>query len=196
MDHLAALLQHQLAGDNSAFQHLPYIISSLTSDHFAASPHTVKWILRVNSLMHSKDPAARWAGICLAKKTSELSPKTMVENAQTWVTNVLPMLSVSLISDLLRPYRQVAHVEGLSLLQRTEPIPIYKASTYLLFCLFSSAVQMTEFQRQVSLPNISKFASSLLALSDKRTEPELIVSLRAMRSCILLLIFAPSESCC
>ncbi|KAG8860532.1 hypothetical protein FRB96_003786 [Tulasnella sp. 330] len=151
MDHLAALLQHQLAGDTSAFEHLPYIISSLTSDHLAASPQTVKWILRVNSLMHSKDPAARWAGICLAKKTSELSPKTMMEHAQTWVTNVLPMLS------------------------RTEPVPIYKASTYLLFCIFSSAVQITEFQRQVSLPNISKFASSLLALSDRSTEPDLTI---------------------
>lgn len=35
---------------------------------------------------------------------------------------------------------------------------------------------MTEFQRQVSLPNISKFASALLALSDKTSEPELVVS--------------------
>ncbi|KAG8993032.1 hypothetical protein FRB94_011089 [Tulasnella sp. JGI-2019a] len=151
MDHLAVLLQYQLAGDASAFQHLSSINSSLTYDDLETSPHVVKWILRVNSLMHSKDPTARWAGICLAKRTADLSQRLVIEHAQTWITNVLPMLS------------------------RTESIPIYKASIHLLFCIFSSATHMPEFQRQVSLPNISKFGSALLALPDKIAEPQLTI---------------------
>ncbi|KAG8896569.1 hypothetical protein FRB99_008832 [Tulasnella sp. 403] len=73
----------------------------------------------------------------------------MLEHAQTWVSLVLPMLS------------------------RSEPIPIYKAAIHLLFSIFSTATHMTEFQRQVSTPNVAKFASSIVALVEKNQDRSL-----------------------
>lgn len=95
---LKALLQLQLATDSSAVLHLPYIIASLTSDCFLPSSHLTKWTTRINSLLYSKDAGGRWAGLCIAQKTSDLSRETMIEYAQSWLGVALPMLSVGIYS--------------------------------------------------------------------------------------------------
>ena len=91
---LKDLLQHQLATDFSTIRNIPYAISVLTPDSFAPSSYLTKWVSRINSLIHSKESAARWAGICLAYKTAQFSQDLMVESAQGWLGAVLPLLSV------------------------------------------------------------------------------------------------------
>lgn len=97
---LKALLQLQLASDASAVLHLPHIIASLTRDCFLPSPHLSKWTTRINSLIHSKDPGARWSGLCLASSTATLSRPALLEHAQSWLGVALPMLSVCVYSRL------------------------------------------------------------------------------------------------
>lgn len=91
---LKTLLQLQLASDSLAVLHLPFILSSLNPEVLQPSSHTPKWTTRVNSLIHAKDVGARWAGLCLAQQTAVYSKTLMLECAQSWVTVVLPMLSV------------------------------------------------------------------------------------------------------
>lgn len=91
---LKALLQLQLASDSSSVLHLPHVLSVLTPEYFLPSPHLIQWTARINSLLHSKDPGSRWAGLCIAQKTSIFSKSTMIENAQSWLGVALPMLSV------------------------------------------------------------------------------------------------------
>lgn len=91
---LKNLLQLQLGSDRNAVLHLPYIVSSLNAESLQPSSHTPKWIARINSLVLSKDPGARWAGLCIAYQSSIYSRDLMMECAQPWVTGTLPMLSV------------------------------------------------------------------------------------------------------
>jgi hypothetical protein len=91
---LKSLLQLQLASDSSAVVNLPYILASLTPDDFLPSPHLSNWTTRINSLLYSKESGGRWAGLCLAQKTSILSKSTMAEFSQSWLGVALPILSV------------------------------------------------------------------------------------------------------
>jgi rRNA processing/ribosome biogenesis len=97
-DHLLkTLLQLHLATDSSAVLHLPYILGALVPQTFnPPSAHTQKWTTRINSLIHSKDSGARWAGLSIALRTSVLAKSLMMECAQSWVGVVLPMLLVRL----------------------------------------------------------------------------------------------------
>jgi len=117
------LLQLQLSSDALAVRYLPSILSILSPAHFSSdsnesfssqagsgtnkfdnAAHTQmapmipallnKWCMRVMSLMQSKDAGARWAGICLAKKTGELRRDVVLEYAQRWINLTLPPLSV------------------------------------------------------------------------------------------------------
>lgn len=92
-DQLQTLLQF-LVTDASSIAHLSFILDHLSSSCLAPSPHLQKWITRVTSLMHSKDPAARWAAICIAYRMSFLSKSLLIDNAQSWVGIVFPSLSV------------------------------------------------------------------------------------------------------
>jgi hypothetical protein len=92
--HLKQLLQVQLASDASAVRHLPFCLSTLTKEHLQPSSHLTKWTTRIHSLLHSKEPGGRWAGLCLAYKSSLLSQSLMIDSAQSWVGVVLPLLSV------------------------------------------------------------------------------------------------------
>lgn len=94
---LKNLLQSQLASEASSVSFLPYILSSLTRESFLPSTHTSKWSTRIHSLLHSKDAGARWAGLCLAHKTSLLSQSLMIESAQSWIGVALPLLSVCIL---------------------------------------------------------------------------------------------------
>lgn len=91
---LKSLLQLQLASDSSAVINLPYVLDTLTYDDFLPSSHLTKWTTRINSLLYSKEVGGRWAGLCLAQRTSVLSKSTMVEFSQSWLGVALPILSV------------------------------------------------------------------------------------------------------
>jgi hypothetical protein len=95
MEHpLKALLQFQLASDASTTTYLPQILGDLSPQCFDTSSHNVKWTIRINSLLHSKDAAARWSACCLARQTALLSQPILLECAQTWIGVALPILSV------------------------------------------------------------------------------------------------------
>ncbi|KAJ3757971.1 rRNA processing/ribosome biogenesis-domain-containing protein [Lentinula raphanica] len=146
---LKALLNVHLASDASAVTHLPYIVDLLCAEQFSPSPHLPKWTARLNSLLHSKDNGARWAGLCLAYKTSLYSKSTLLECAQSWLSIAIPILS------------------------KKEPLPTLIASINLCRTVFSSAKEVPEFQRQVCTPNVPKFTAALIILLDKESDLQL-----------------------
>jgi hypothetical protein len=91
---LKSLLQLQLASDTSSILHLSFVLSTLSEDFLLPSPHLQKWTARVTSLIRSKDAGARWAGICIAYRTSTLSKSMMTEFAQSWAGLALSILTV------------------------------------------------------------------------------------------------------
>ena len=92
---LKTYLHHITVTDASTVSNLPFLLRSLSVQDLASSVHIQKWLARIDSLLHSKDPSARWAGVCLALRTSTLSKSIMTEKAQGWLGTILPMLSVS-----------------------------------------------------------------------------------------------------
>ena len=92
---LKTWLQLHLATDASAVINLPFVLNSLTAEDFLSQGHVQKWTIRINSLLHSKDPGARWAGLSIALRTATLSRNVMNECAHGWITVTLPMLFVS-----------------------------------------------------------------------------------------------------
>ena len=158
---LKTWLQLQLATDASAVINLPFVLNSLTEEDFLSQGHAQKWTIRISSLIHSKDPGARWAGLSIALKTATLSRDVMNECAHAWITVALPMLFVCLDivsvlagSDEHRP-------------QKNETLPCIKACIRLIRFIFSSGVGHAEFQRQVVLPNIVKFSQALVEIVGK-----------------------------
>jgi rRNA processing/ribosome biogenesis len=91
---LKTFLQLQLASDNAAVLNLPYVIQFLSPQHLQPSPHLQKWLTRINSLVHSKHPGARWAGLSIACQTAIFSRELLLENSRSWVSAALPLLSV------------------------------------------------------------------------------------------------------
>lgn len=91
---LRILLHDYLALDSLVVVNLPHVVAGLSADALAPSPHSQKWTARINSLLHSKESGLRWAGLCLALRTTKLSMNAMMESALGWVTVALPMLSV------------------------------------------------------------------------------------------------------
>ncbi|KAI0352983.1 hypothetical protein OH77DRAFT_1427754 [Trametes cingulata] len=141
---LKDLLQIQLASDSYAVLHLPFVLESLSKEDFQPSAHTQKWIARVNSLIHSKDAGAKWSGLCLAFQTAIFSKSIMLECAQGWVAAAMPLLV-------------------------NQPIPTTKAAIRLLRLVFSNAMDVPEFQRQLCVPNVPKFGNALIAIAEKET---------------------------
>lgn len=93
---LKILLNIHLASDASAVLHLPFILNAITPGYLEPSPHLSKWTARIQALLHSKEPGGRWAGLVLAQKTAIISQTLLLENGQSWVGVVLPLLSVGL----------------------------------------------------------------------------------------------------
>ena len=91
---LKTWLQLHLATDASAVVNLPFVLNSLTEEDFLSQGHVQKWTIRINSLIHSKDPGARWAGLSIALRTAILSRNVVNECAHGWITIALPMLFV------------------------------------------------------------------------------------------------------
>lgn len=61
---------------------------------------------------------------------------------------------------------------------QNQPAPTTKAAIRLLRLVFSGAMDVPEFQRQLCTPNVPKFANALVALAEKEANPEVYVSLR------------------
>ncbi|TCD69857.1 hypothetical protein EIP91_005934 [Steccherinum ochraceum] len=148
---LKTLLQVHLANDAHAVLHLPYVLSTLDAEALRSQEHLQKWIARLSSLLTSKDGGARWAGLCLAFQTAHLSKDLMVECAQTWVGATIPLLS------------------------KPEPLPVWKAAIRLMRRVFTGAMDVPEYQRQVCTPNVPKFSLALVAVGQKTSDVELKV---------------------
>ena len=91
---LRTFLQLHLASDDAAVLNLPFVIQFLSPQHLQPSSHLQKWLIRINSLIHSKDPGARWAGLSLACQIAVFSRELVLENARNWVGAALPLFSV------------------------------------------------------------------------------------------------------
>ncbi|VDC07334.1 unnamed protein product [Peniophora sp. CBMAI 1063] len=143
------LLTSHLATDVSACQLLPEVVRVLDSNPqiLGPSPHQQKWVARVSSLLHSKEPSARWAGLTLALRTAQLCKPLMLERAQGWVALALPMLS------------------------KNEPPPNVKAAIRLLAHVLSAAIDVPEFTRLLATPTVPKFSAALLALAQRPDTP-------------------------
>ncbi|KAJ8086825.1 hypothetical protein PM082_005650 [Marasmius tenuissimus] len=164
---LKTVLNLHLASDASAALHLPYVLSILSPQSFATSPHLTKWLLRVNSLLHSKDASAKWSGLCLVHATSLHSKSLMIENAQSWIQVALPILS------------------------RKEPPPVTKAALVLCRIVFTAATDVPEFQRQVSTPNVPKFTAALIQCIEN-TSIEMEVKVLALKTITRLIPIYPN----
>lgn len=94
MANLDVILQHQLSTDEQAIASVLNVISQLTPSHLI-SPRLL--LARIHSLLQRPaNPGARWAGLCLAYKVASLRSEILVENAKTWISFTLPLLSVSI----------------------------------------------------------------------------------------------------
>ncbi|KAG8850762.1 hypothetical protein FRC20_001944, partial [Serendipita sp. 405] len=152
-DTLESILNLQLSSETLTVLYLPSILSLLSPEHFSTEPngakqgvslsHINKWMNRIMSLMQSKDAGARWAGICLARKTGHIRRDLLVEYAQRWINLTLPLLS------------------------KTEPPPVWKASIDLLVYIFMNTSHLADFRRQVSTPTVPKLTTALLDLFPK-----------------------------
>lgn len=59
--------------------------------------------------------------------------------------------------------------------QKNENVPTLKAAVRLLRTIFTNAVKIPEFQRQVSTPNVPKFSAALIVLVEKHQDEEMKV---------------------
>lgn len=165
---LKVVLQLHLASDANAVLHLPSILASMNAEALQPSAHTQKWTTRIHSLLHSKDAAARWAGLCIALHTSVYSRALMMECAQAWITVALPILSVRI--------EYLLHTAISQYIQKTEPGPSMKAAIRLLRFVFAEATHFPEFQRQIATPNVPKFSAALVSLAERNEDEEVQVS--------------------
>ena len=60
-------------------------------------------------------------------------------------------------------------------IKRNEPIPTLKAAIRLLRTIFTTALDITEFQRQVASPNVLKFTTAIIALAENHGDADLKV---------------------
>lgn len=70
-------------------------------------------------------------------------------------------------------YQQHLHI--FLCIQKDESVPTLKAAVRLLRAIFTNAKTITEFQRQVSTPNLPKFSAALVLLIEKHADGELRV---------------------
>ncbi|KAL4076160.1 rRNA processing/ribosome biogenesis-domain-containing protein [Scleroderma citrinum] len=145
---LQSILQLYLASDASAILYSQQVLEQLSSSCFTPSSHLQKWCTRVTSLMHSRDPGARWAGICFAYRTSSLSELLLVEHAKTWIGIVLPLLS------------------------KPEAKPTLKVSIRYLRLVLSVAMNHPEFQRQIAAPAVPKICAAMTLITESLVDTD------------------------
>ena len=122
---LKTWLQLHLATDASSVTNLPFVLNSLAEEDFHSQGHVQKWTIRINSLIHSKDPGARWAGLSIALKTATLSRDVMNECAHPWITVALPMLFVRARKHgILANSHKPSHFRGTRLFHALKPASV------------------------------------------------------------------------
>jgi hypothetical protein len=62
-------------------------------------------------------------------------------------------------------------------IKRNEATPTLKAAVRLLRTIFTTALDITEFQRQVSTPNVLKFTTAIITLAENHGDTDLKVNL-------------------
>lgn len=126
----------------------------------------------MTSLIHSKDAGARWAGICIAYRTSSLSKSLMAEFAQSWAGLAL------------------------SILTKSEPLPLLKASIRYLRHVLSAATDVPELQRQLATPTVPKFGQALASIVEKAADYELkALAMDTLRDMVILYPSLNRASC-
>ena len=187
---LKTWLQLHLTTDASAVVNLPFVLNSLTEEDFLSQGHVQKWTIRINSLIHSKDPGARWAGLSIALRTAILSRNVVNECAHGWITIALPMLFVG-----FRVLLIFVTALTTSRSQKNENLPCMKACIRLIRFIFSSSVGHAEFQRQVVLPNIVKFSQALTEIVGKHESEKLKVGVMFDVATFYLFSYSVSRFC-
>ena len=94
MDPLDHVLTALIATDSAAVANLPVVLGALEGVSLRASAHLRKLVARLSTLMHSKEPSARWVGICIANHCFKQDRDAVLEHAHVWVATCLPILSV------------------------------------------------------------------------------------------------------
>lgn len=102
---LNRLLSDYLSDESSVHVNVPFITETIINndllndqqkdDHSDLGAVKRKWTVRLNALLQSRQPLARWAAISLVKLTCEQSSSLYTANAQTWCAQCLGFLAVS-----------------------------------------------------------------------------------------------------
>ncbi|KAG2208463.1 hypothetical protein INT47_010159 [Mucor saturninus] len=111
-----------------------------------------KWTVRLNSLLQSKNVAARWCGITLVRVTCENSHTLLIANAKTWSAQLLGFVG------------------------KAEPLIIHQEAIKALSFLFSYTVDKPELQREVATPNLQRYNQLLLQLGRKQDLLPIVLS--------------------
>lgn len=102
---LNRLLSDYLTDESTVHVNVPFVTETIINndllndqqkddnDDLAAVKR--KWTVRLNALLQSRQPMARWAAISLVKLTCEQSSSLYTANAQTWCAQCLGFLAVS-----------------------------------------------------------------------------------------------------
>ncbi|QRV87275.1 rRNA processing/ribosome biogenesis [Ceratobasidium sp. AG-Ba] len=105
------------------------------------------------------------------------------EAASRWVGLVLAKHTAEASRNIL-----IENAQG----WKTDPFPNYHAVIRLLACLFTSVMDMPEFQRQVAIPNAQKCSTALLALA-KGEDSDLGLKVLAIDTLTLLTTHHPTH---
>ncbi|SAM09565.1 hypothetical protein [Absidia glauca] len=173
-DMLAQLISYYLNDDALVHLHLPHVMNviltrSLLKDQKEESEETTtvrrKWTIRLNALMQSKQPTARWSAIVLIKLTCEQSPSLLFGHIRSWAGQLMGIVG--------KPATVVSH----------------KAAIETLSYFFSYTRNKPELQREITIPSLPRFNQLILGLA--KDEALLPVVLTALKSNI---IHFPSQS--
>ncbi|KAI7861969.1 rRNA processing/ribosome biogenesis-domain-containing protein [Spinellus fusiger] len=124
-----------------------------------------KWTVRLNALLQSKHVAVKCAAITLIRETCEQSSMLLVANIQTWSAQLL------------------------GLVLKTEAVIVQKEAIKTLSFIYQYTADKPELHREITSPNMSRFNSALLSLSQNR---ELLAT--ALVALTINMEFFPSAS--
>ncbi|KAI9476121.1 MAG: rRNA processing/ribosome biogenesis-domain-containing protein [Benjaminiella poitrasii] len=157
---ISNVLSLYMSNENTIHQHLPFIMDIIInhrlfnenteSDELAAIYR--KWTSRLNTLLQSKNVAARWCGITLVKASCQNSHDLLLANAKTWTAQLLGFVG------------------------KSEPILIHQEAIETLSFLFSYTVDKPELQREIATPNLQRYNQLLLQLGRKQDLLPIVLS--------------------
>ncbi|CDH58674.1 hypothetical protein RO3G_10906 [Lichtheimia corymbifera JMRC:FSU:9682] len=150
---LNRLLSDYLSDESSVHVNVPFITETIINndllndqqkdDHSDLGAVKRKWTVRLNALLQSRQPLARWAAISLVKLTCEQSSSLYTANAQTWCAQCLGFLA--------RPEQPTVHdivIKTLSL-------------------IFVKSVGKPDLLTEVTNKNLSRFHQLLVTLASR-----------------------------